>query len=149
MRKVKKITSSTSKGKDKLTDEKNEPTSIERGRHAELLAQTALLSNGMTVLEPISPEPFDLAARVKDNGKTIYVQVKTAFSRDEDRYGGEYVVVRGSKSNGKVYTKKEVDFFVAVWEGTCYMFPNEEKSEYWVRPKDMDCKWTKLSMTIQ
>lgn len=123
-------------------------TSTERGRHAELLAQTALLANGYTVLEPISPEPFDLAIKRVGTNRTFYVQVKTAFLRDEERYGGQYIVVKGAKSNGDVYTKDEVDYFVAIWQGECYMFPNREISEYWIRPDQIETKWTKLSDKI-
>src|SRR5690625_378240 len=132
-----------------ITKEKtNELTPTERGRHAELLAQTALLANGYTVLEPISPEPFDLAIKRVGTNRTFYVQVKTAFLRDEERYGGQYIVVKGAKSNGDVYTKDEVDYFVAIWQGECYMFPNREISEYWVRPDQIETKWTKLSDKI-
>lgn len=123
-------------------------TSSEKGRHAELLAQTALLANGWSVLEPIAPEAYDLAIRRVDDKDTNYVQVKTAFLRDEKRYGGQYIVVRGAKNNGKVYTKEEVDYFAAVWDGRVYLFPNREKSEYWIKPKDMATKWTELSTDI-
>jgi len=119
-------------------------TSISKGKHAELLAQTALLANGYTVMEPISAEPFDMAIKRIGDKATSFVQVKTAFLRDEERYGGEYIVVRGAKNNGKVYTSQEVDYFVAVWDGDVYLFPNREKSEYWIRPSDLDVKWTKL-----
>lgn len=120
----------------------------EKGRHAELIAQTALLANGYTVLEPIAPEPFDMAIKRIGDKRTFYVQVKTAFLRNEKRYGGEYLVVRGAKNNGKVYTKDEVDFFIAVWDGKAYMFPNRECSEYWTRPKDLATKWTELKAAI-
>ncbi len=123
-------------------------TSTEKGRHAELLAQTALLANGYTVMEPISAEPFDMAIKRIGDKTVHFVQVKTAFMRDDKRYGGEYVVVKGVKNNGKVYTKGEVDYFVAVWQGVCYLFPNREISEYWERPWNVDDKWTKLSTEI-
>lgn len=116
----------------------------DKGRHAELLAQTALLANGYTVLEPIAPEPFDLAVKPPGSRKTKYVQVKTAFMRNEERYGGKYIVVRGVKHNGNIYTKDEVDYFVAVWEGKVYMFPNREIKEYWVRPSELGTKWFEL-----
>jgi len=125
-----------------------ELTSNVKGRHAELLAQTALLANGYSVLEPISPQPYDLAIRHPETGETSYVQIKTAFLRDEPRYGGEYVVVRGAKNNGQTYTKKEVDYFAAVWDDEVYLFPNREKSEYWIRPKDLASKWTLLEREI-
>lgn len=123
-------------------------TSTEKGRHAELLAQTALLAKGYTVMEPIAPEPFDLAIKHTGSKNTMYIQVKTAFLRNEERYGGEYLVVRGAKNNGDVYTKKEVDYFVAIWKGECYMFPNREVSEYWCKPEHVDAKWTKLETEI-
>ena len=123
-------------------------TSSEKGKHAELLAATALLANGYSVLEPIAPEPYDLAVRRHDDKETFYIQIKTAFLRDEKRYGGEYLVVRGAKNNGDVYTKNEVDFFIAVWDGCCYLFPNREISEYWVRPSDIGVKWKKLEYGI-
>lgn len=123
-------------------------SSTERGKHAELLAATALLANGYSVLEPISPQPYDLAIRHPQTGETSYVQIKTAFSRDEERYGGEYIVVRGAKNSGKVYTREEVDYFVAVWQGDVYLFPNREIKEYWIRPDKLSEKWTKLDCGI-
>lgn len=125
-----------------------ELTSNNKGRHAELIAQTALLANGYIVMEPIAPEPFDLAVKRIGEDQTFYVQVKTAYLRDEPRYGGEYIVVRGAKNNGKVYTESEVDYFIAVWQGRAYLFPNREISEYWIRLDDMSSKWTELSMDI-
>lgn len=123
-------------------------SSTERGKHAELLAATALLANGYSVLEPISPQPYDLAIRHPQTGETSYVQIKTAFSRDEERYGGEYIVVRGAKNSGKVYTREEVDYFVAVWQGDVYLFPNREIKEYWIRPDKLSEKWMKLDCGI-
>lgn len=123
-------------------------TSNEIGKHAELLAQTALLANGYSVLEPISPQAYDLAARNPSTQETMYVQVKTAFMRSEERYGGDYLVVKGARNNGKVYGLDEVDVFIAVWDGECYLFPNRECSEYWIRPWQLDDKWTKLSTSL-
>jgi|SRR5690625_1940949 len=135
------------KGCDYLTTG-TELSSNERGKHAELLAATALLANGYSVMEPISPQAWDLAIRHPITGETSYVQVKTAFSRNEERYGGEYIVVRGAKNSGRVYTREEVDYFIAVWDGKAYLFPNREKSEYWIRPKDLATKWTELEFEI-
>src|SRR5690625_1468935 len=123
-------------------------SSTERGKHAELLAATALLANGYSVMEPISPQPYDLAIRHPQTGETSYVQIKTAFSRNEERYGGEYIVVRGAKNSGKVYTREEVDYFVAVWQGEVYLFPNREIKEYWIRPDKLSEKWTKMDCGI-
>lgn len=119
-------------------------SAIEKGRHAELLAQTALLANGWTVSEPIAPEPFDLTIKRAGSKRAYYVQVKTANVRSEERYGTDYVVVRGAKNNGDVYTRKEVDYFVTVLNGDVYMFDNREISEYWSKLTEVSEKWTKL-----
>ena len=119
-------------------------TATEKGKYTELLAQTALLANGWTVLEPIAAEPFDLAITKIRSRKTYYVQVKTSFRRNEERYNGEYVVVRGTKGNGDVYSIDEVDYFVTSVDNDVYMFPNGEKSEYWVKSKNVDKVWTRL-----
>lgn len=123
-------------------------TSNEKGRHAELLAQTALLANGYTVMEPIAPEAFDLAFKRIGEAATYYAQVKTAFPRNGERYGGEYIVVRGAKNNGKVYTKEEADYFVAVWDGEVYIFPNREITEYWTKLSEIGEKWQRLDTGI-
>lgn len=118
-----------------------------KGKHAELLVQTAFMANGYEVSEPISPQPYDLVVR-RGNDDVRLVQVKTAFLRDEKRYGGKYVVVRGHKSNKDVYTRNEVDLFAAVWDGEVYIFPNREVSEYWCRPEELTKKWRKISLEI-
>lgn len=125
-----------------------ELSSNEKGRHAELLAQTALLANGWTVLEPIAPEPFDLAIRRIDEDKTYYIQVKTASYRDEPKYNGAWVISKGAKNNGERYTRSEVDYFIAIWEGSVYMFPNTLQREYWIRPWEIADKWTKLETRL-
>src|SRR5690625_1953364 len=112
--------------------------------HAELLAQTALLANGWAVSTPIGDQAYDLSFRRTDSKRTYYGQVKTSFTRNEERYGGKYVVVRGAKNNGDVYSKAEVDYFLAIYDGEVYLFPNAEKSEYWIRPEHINEKWTKL-----
>jgi len=135
-----------------MTQSTKELTTSERGKHAELLAATALLSNGYSVMEPISPQPYDYSIRCPATGDTHYVQVKTAFLRDTpkdiQRYGRPYLRVAGAKSNGDVYLHDEVDYFIAIWRGNCYMFPNREISEYWINPEQLDEKWTKLSSII-
>lgn len=130
------------------TTSKDGLTSNEKGRHAELLAATALLANGYTVMESLVPESFDYAIKRAGSKETKYVQVKTAFLRNEKRYGGEYLVVRGAKNNGDIYTRDEVDYFIAIWEGKAYMFPNREVSEYWIKPDDLAIKWTELKTEI-
>lgn len=104
----------------------------DRGKHSELLALTALVANGYEVLTPLTDaKPYDMAFR---EGSTIkFVQVKTAYTRDEERYNGQWITVRGLRNNGKVYDKENVDYFIMVWKDKCYMFPNRELQEYWFR----------------
>lgn len=125
-------------------DNDKQLTSNEKGRHAELLAQTALLANGWSVSEPIVPESFDLSIRRPGDSTTYYVQVKTASLRNEPKYNGQWIIAKGAKNNGERYTREEVDYFIAVWQGEVYMFPNTLQREYWVRPWDIENKWTKL-----
>src|SRR5699024_2879762 len=127
----------------------NELSSNEKGRHAELLAQTAFLANGYSVLEPISPQPYDLAIRNPSTHETAYVQVKTAFLREEKRYGGAYLVVRGAQNSGRIYSKDDVDMFAAVWDGDVYLFPNREISEYWTRLDEVGTKWTRIETGLK
>ena len=127
-------------------------TTTEKGKHAELLAQTALLANGYTVLEPIAPESFDLAVRNPSTKETLYVQVKTAYLRgsDEDirRYGDAYLVVRGAPASGKPYPPEDVDSFIAVWQGRVFMFPNEGLREYWVKASEAGERWEEIYYEI-
>lgn len=121
--------------------------SNERGKHSELLAQLALIANGYKVLEPTTnSEPYDLAFRL--GKETLYVQVKTAYKREEERYNGAWLVVRGAKNNGMVYTFDEVDYFIMVWENKCYMFPNREIKEYWIREHDLSRVTIELPMEV-
>ena len=123
-------------------------SSNEKGTHAELLTQTALLANGWAVSIPIGDQAYDLSFRKPDSKRTYYGQVKTAQLRDEKRYNGEWVIVKGAKNSGELYSKEEVDFFLAIYNGEVFMFPNLEQSEYWVRPDKVDEKWTKLERAI-
>jgi len=120
----------------------------EKGRHAELLAMAALMANGWTVSEPTLPEAFDLSIKRNGDKQTFYVQVKTASLRDEERYNGEWVITKGAKSNGTPYSKDEVDYFIAIFQGEVYMFPNLVQREYWVRPWELSESWTKLNIGI-
>lgn len=133
--------------KQEISHNTRELSSNQKGKHAELLAATALLANGYSVMEPISPQPYDLAVRRAD-GSTKYVQVKTVQERSEERYKGDWLVVKGAKNNGEVYTFEEVDFFVVVWDGNVFMFENKEQREYWCRPWEAESKWQKLSDQI-
>jgi hypothetical protein len=118
---------------------------IAKGRYSELLAQTALLANGWTVAEPITPEPYDIIARNPKNGRWVSFQVKTARIRDDRK--GE-IVVYAKKNNGKAYTLEETDFFIGVLGQDVYMFKNRGIGEYWVKPNMVERKWRKLTTEL-
>src|SRR5690625_2551800 len=132
-------------------NETKEMTSNARGRHSELLAQTAFLANGFEVSEPVTPLPYDLIVRNPVTNEILTVQVKTAFLRDEERYGSVYLVVRGARNSGQVYEAEDVDMCAAVWDGEVYIFPNREVSEYWERLDKVETgigDWTKLRRAL-
>jgi hypothetical protein len=118
---------------------------ITKGRHSELLAQTALLANGWSVSEPIAPEPFDLVARAPGSTEWQRIQIKSARVRD-DRNGE--IVCYTRKNNGKVYDQDDCDLFIAVLNSDVYMFANRNISEYWVTANNIEEKWTKLEIGI-
>ena len=118
---------------------------ITKGRHSELLAQTALLANGWSVSEPIAPEPFDLVARAPGETDWLRIQIKSARVRD-DRNGE--IVCYTRKNNGKVYDQDDCDLFIAVLNSDVYMFANRNISEYWVTASNIEEKWTKLEIGI-
>lgn len=122
-------------------------TTANKGRHAELIAITALLANGYRVMEPTTPDVYDLGVS-RNEWKNYYrrVQVKTARLRVKD--GAEWVVVTGTRNNGQVYSTDEIDDFIGVLDGVPYMFECRGISEYWVKPTELDEKWTRLNASI-
>lgn len=116
------------------------------GRHSELIAQTALLANGYTVLEPIVVEPFDLAITRKGDATMRRIQIKTIIKRNKS--GNDWFVIRGKKNNGEVYGLDEVDYFIGIYDNAVYMTPNREISEYWSAVDEAETKWTRLYTTI-
>jgi hypothetical protein len=118
---------------------------ITKGRHSELLAQTALLANGWIVTEPIAPEAFDLVARAPGSAEWQRIQIKSARVR-EDRNGE--IVCYARKNNGKNYDADDCDLFIAVLNSDVYMFVNRNLSEYWVTAGNIEDKWTKLEIGI-
>ena len=118
-----------------------------KGRHAELIAITALLANGYRVMEPTTPDVYDLGVTRNEWGNYYRrCQVKTARLRVKD--GVEWVVVTGTRNNGQVYSTDEIDDFIGVLDGVPYMFECRGISEYWVKPTELDEKWTKLDASI-
>lgn len=117
------------------------------GKHSELLAEIALTARGYQVLIPSSDtEAYDLA--IKEGKETKFIQVKTAYPRDEERYNGLWLTIKGRKNNGNVYTKDEVDYFIMVWKNKCYMFPNREIKEYWFREHQLGERTTYLEANL-
>lgn len=121
-------------------------TTASIGRHSELLAQTALLANGWTPLEPLFPDSFDIAVTKKGDNRICRIQVKTIIKRVKD--GIEYYVVKGKKNNGNVYTKEDCDVFIGVYHNVVYLLDNREISEYWSRVDEVAEKWTELPTTL-
>lgn len=117
------------------------------GRHSELLAITALLANGYTVLEPAVPEPFDLAITKRGEKAIIRAQCKTALYREKD--GIAYYVVKGKKNSGITYDMDDCDIFLGVIGNDVYMFDNTEITEYWVRADAIESKWTRLTTRLE
>lgn len=121
-------------------------TTAERGKHSELIAATALMGRGYSVMFPASPaELYDLAFKTSESKRTFYVQVKTGQIRREKRYGNEpYLIVKGTRNDGVVYGKEDIDYFIAIHEGKSYMFPNREITEYWCKLSELATKWERI-----
>lgn len=122
-------------------------TSSTIGRHSELIAQTALLANGWSVLEPIVAEPYDIAVMRRGDKTARLIQIKTILKRHKQ--GRDWFVIRGKKSNGEVYTHDDCDYFIGVYDNRVYMTPCREISEYWVAADEVETKWTRLMTTIE
>lgn len=117
-------------------------STADKGRHSELLAMSALLANGYTVLEPIVAEPYDLAITKRGDREIKRVQVKSIFERE--RNGHTYYVIQGKRGNGQPYDEDDADIMVGVLNGRVFMTPNRCKSEYWTNAESVTEKWTEL-----
>lgn len=119
------------------------------GRQSELTAIKALIDAGWEVAEPVVGEPYDLLAKNPVTDVWVQLQVKTVRKRD-DRGGA--AVVYATKSNGKPYSEKEVDYFVGVDGEDCYLILNRKKREYWkpVGPvnRNKESEWVLLNGEI-
>lgn len=121
-------------------------TTASIGRHSELLAQTALLANGWTVLESIVPEPFDLAVTKRGDNRICRIQIKTLIQRNKN--GIDYYVLKGKKNNGDIYDKHDCDIFIGVYHNVVYLVENRCIGEYWIRVDEVAEKWTELPTTL-
>jgi len=117
-----------------------------KGRHAELVAITALLANGFIVMEPTAPDVFDLG--ITRPGWTEYKRVQVKTARPREKEGVDWIIVTGKKSNGDNYSLNEIDYFIGVYNGVAYMFRNEGLTEYWCKMSELDIKWTRLDASI-
>lgn len=120
--------------------------SLAKGRHSELIAITALLANGWTVLEPAVPEVYDLAIVRPGDTEIKRVQVKTASVRE--RLGVEWLTVTGRRNKGRTYSTDEVDYMIGVHDGVAYMFACRGITDYWFKLAELDAKTTKLDASI-
>lgn len=116
------------------------------GKHSELLAQTALLANGYTVMEPIVAEPFDIAVIRRGDKTAKLIQVKTILKRN--KAGRDWYVIRGKKNNGDVYTLDDCNYFIGTYNNRVYMTECRSISEYWSAVDEVETKWTRLYTTI-
>lgn len=121
-------------------------TTASIGRHSELLAQTALLANGWTVLESIVPEPFDLAVTKRGDNRICRIQIKTLIQRNKK--GIDYYVLKGKKNNGDVYDMDDCNVFMGIYHNVVYLVDNRCIGEYWVRVDEVAEKWTELPTTL-
>lgn len=132
---------------EKTTTSKIELSSTVKGRQAELIAMTACISLGWTVLEPISAETFDFAVTKPDTHEINRVQVKTIAKRE--RNGTEYYVIKGRRNTGNPYTFAETDFFAGVVDGKVYIVANAEQSEYWAQVTNADEQWMRIDVQYE
>jgi hypothetical protein len=121
-------------------------TTASIGRHSELLAQTALLAHGYSVLEPIVPEPYDLAVTKRGDNRIVRVQIKTLVQRTKDSV--DYYVLKAKKNNGQIYDKNDCDVFIGVANGVVFLVENRCIGEYWTRVDEVAEKWTELPTTL-
>ena len=111
------------------------------GRSSELTAQSALMRNGYTVLEPQTVESYDCVV-VPPAGKFLKAQIKTIQIR-HDRGGA--LVVSSKKGDGTPYAVSEVDVIVGVDGNNVYVIPNTGQGEYWANNASIAArKWQLL-----
>jgi hypothetical protein len=120
------------------------------GKHAELIARTALLANGWITGKTDTDEAFDIVARDPVSREWRTFQVKCIRQR-HDR-GGD-LVVNAKKSNGEPYTLSDADYIVGVLgaEGApprVYMFENRGLGEYWCRQTHAAQRWVELPVEM-
>ena len=99
-----------------------------KGNITELETMLAFMKLGYNVLIPYGDcERYDFVVDI--NGKFVRVQSKTSHSNDD---GASFSFSGRScnRKNGKIihhqYTTNEIDYFVTIFNGKCYLIPVEE-----------------------
>lgn len=119
------------------------PQNITVGKRSELLAASALLSNGYEgVAYPITDEPYDIIARNPITKTFETFQVKTARIREDK---GNAIVIYAKKGDGTAYTREEIDYILGVIGDDVYLIENRGIGEYWASPRNISQKWRKLT----
>lgn len=71
---------------------------------------------------------YDFVADV--NGKFLKIQCKTAHAIDEENTGFAFSCRNSHRRDGKCinekYSKDEIDYFATIFDGKCYLIPQEE-----------------------
>lgn len=99
------------------------------GSISELMAKAILMKHGWEVSVPVAVEAYDLIARDPYDKEMKRIQVKTMkVRRDMDGR----LVVNGSKSSGKPYTKEEADYIACIYGTHLYLVDNTQQTEYTV-----------------
>ena len=98
------------------------------GNITELETMLAFLKIGFNVLTPYGDcERYDFV--VDANGKFLRIQSKTSHSDDNGAsfsFSGRSCNRKDGKIVHHTYTNDEIDYFVTLFEGKCYLIPVDE-----------------------
>lgn len=117
-----------------------------KGMASELIAQSLLIAKGYSVHVPLVAEPYDLVAHENGTKNSFKIQVNTLRIRNDRE---DALVVKATSSNGERYSKRDVDYVLAVNidEGIGYLIENTEQKEYWAKDfATAASKWTELRL---
>ena len=107
---------------------KNKMNSKQKGNITELETMLAFLKLGYNVLTPYGDcERYDFV--VDANNKFYRIQAKTSHTEDEGA-SFKFACRSCNRKDGKIihhnYTNEEIDYFVTMFNGKCYLIPVEE-----------------------
>lgn len=99
------------------------------GNITEVEIMLAFLKIGYNILTPYGDcERYDFVADI--NGKFLKIQCKTARSIDAENSGFTFSCRSSHRKGGKCinekYSKNEIDYFATIFNGKCYLIPQEE-----------------------